>query len=1120
TRIPKKPPAQSNSSDDNEINIRVAIRCRRRSEREIQENSPIIVSSEGAKSQAITIETAAPASSLGVISLAPTKTYPFDLVFGPEADQAMIYQDVVSPMLDEVLMGYNCTLFAYGQTGTGKTHTMQGDLGTTPLGNPTAQAGMIPRVLFRLFNHLESSGSDYSVKISYMELYNEELRDLLAPDMSAPSGSTQPMGMGAGSSRDAGNQAGLKIFDDSNKKGVFVQGLEEIPVKDAQDALRLLVKGSDRRQIAATKFNDHSSRSHSVFSITVHTKETSTMGDDLLRVGKMNLVDLAGSENIGRSGAENKRAREAGMINQSLLTLGRVINALVERSSHIPYRESKLTRLLQDSLGGRTKTCIIATISPARANTEETLSTLDYAMRAKSIRNRPEVNQRLTRNALLKEYIAEIDRLKADVLAAREKNGIFFSEDTWNQMSAEQELTKTEMEEAKRQVEIVDSQLRSVREEFEESMKLLMTRDGELKETQQKLSKTEGVLEYKEGELKATKEALEEEVVVRKAYQESELSLDEVARNLKIVTEESIHDLDSLFGKLSRRTAVLNSNTKVVLTQGKTLSTETRSFASQLDGFIKSSSQNMVRLRAGAEQFQAKEVETLTTHSERITEQIQRVQTSLQLIQAKDEVSSQAITAVQAAITTAHDSIRTSFSSWSEKLSATSTSTCEEVEKASISSCQTVEKILRSMANLVEGIIREAQQHVKVENKLVLEAKAVAETAANEEIRRLQDQNAYLIRLLQSEKAKSERAKDELIKRISGLLGDFVTERDRSLREAVSDIKDSNEKAEGAMAHFADEHLQKVDSAVTKGQEWNMTLEKKGGENKRMRDGALKSLTTANNTIKDGLSTMQSSISASLSSQSLDIQRQTHTLNATSTEALERHTRAKRARVEATNAMGVEVQTGSRQTQRMIASTWRNIEASTSQVVAEATKLTESAATYQTAASGQLSTMRQAAQVLVEQGAQVDSPTGRTPEKRVRQYINQWELTGTRDGILKKWRQRSHSDASWVLPAERREPEPLPPALEESRNPTPQLPEDDSVALFAEDAEVDEELVSPISEAMPPPSLSSSASSTSTVTFEPPVIKVKTDMKSSLMPRGTLIERPTNLLHTRSRRAR
>lgn len=201
------------------------------------------------------------------------------------------------------------------------------------MGNPSSHAGMIPRVLFRLFHQLESSGADYSVKISYVELYNEELRDLLATDFSAPSGSTQPMGM---ASKDKDN--GLKIFDDTGKKGgVFIQGLEEIAVKDSRDALALLVKGSERRQIAATNFNDHSSRSHSVFSITVHTKDTA-YGEDLLKTGKLHMVDLAGSENIGRSGAENKRAREAGMINQSLLTLGRVINALVDKAQHVPYR--------------------------------------------------------------------------------------------------------------------------------------------------------------------------------------------------------------------------------------------------------------------------------------------------------------------------------------------------------------------------------------------------------------------------------------------------------------------------------------------------------------------------------------------------------------------------------------------------------------------------------------------------------------------------------------------------------------------------------------------------------------------------------------------------------------
>jgi kinesin family member 11 len=183
---------------------------------------------------------------------------------------------------------------------------------------------------------------------------------------------------------------------------------------------------------------------------------------------------------------------------------------------------------------------------------EETLSTLDYAIRAKSIRNKPELNQRMTRNALLKEYVGEIERLKADLLAAREKNGIFFSEETWQQMTAEQEMKDTEMQEAKKQVAIIESQLRNVREEFEQSISLLTKRDGELKETKEKLQKTETELLVTEGELKVTKGALEDEIVVREAYQESETALDGIANGLKSVAHQSVNDLGRLFNKLGQ----------------------------------------------------------------------------------------------------------------------------------------------------------------------------------------------------------------------------------------------------------------------------------------------------------------------------------------------------------------------------------------------------------------------------------------------------------------------------------------------------------------------------------------------------------------------------------------
>ena len=181
---------------------------------------------------------------------------------------------------------------------------------------------------------------------------------------------------------------------------------------------------------------------------------------------------------------------------------------------------------------------------------EETLSTLDYALRAKSIRNKPEVNQRMTRNALLKEYVAEIERLKADVMAAREKNGIFFSEENWNRISAEHELKVTEAEESKRQIEVIEGQLKAVREEFEQSMALLMRTDGELKDTKVKLEHTEKEVERKDGELVSVKGALEEEIVVRQAHQKTELALNGVSTQLRKVAHDSLSDLGGVFDKL------------------------------------------------------------------------------------------------------------------------------------------------------------------------------------------------------------------------------------------------------------------------------------------------------------------------------------------------------------------------------------------------------------------------------------------------------------------------------------------------------------------------------------------------------------------------------------------
>ncbi|KAG0636196.1 P-loop containing nucleoside triphosphate hydrolase protein [Tuber brumale] len=517
----EEPPPQQ---EDNEANINVVVRCRGRSEREIKENSGVVVSTPGGlRGKEISL-------SMGPLALS-NKTYTFDRVFGPEANQNMIYDNVVAPILEEMLSGYNCTIFAYGQTGTGKTYTMSGDM-TDNFGTYSDSAGIIPRALYQLFHKLGIDEADNSVKCSFIELYNEELKDLLASDENNK----------------------VKIFEDSTRKGIVIQGMEESFIKNAEDGVKLLQEGSHKRQVAATKCNDLSSRSHTVFTITVHVKEVGEDGEDLLRTGKLNLVDLAGSENIGRSGAENKRAREAGMINQSLLTLGRVINALVDKSPHIPYRESKLTRLLQDSLGGRTKTCIIATVSPAKSNLEETISTLDYAARAKNIRNKPQINQMLTKKALIREYVTEIEKLKGDLMATRQKNGVFLTTESYSEMTEESESRRILNEEQQRKIDVMETQIKNTREQFEQNMRLFLELKKELEGTKGVLEVTKGELRKAEVDLSSTRKDLADETVLREAHEKTEEELKDVGQKLITRLDETVHDVSGLHAKIRRMT--------------------------------------------------------------------------------------------------------------------------------------------------------------------------------------------------------------------------------------------------------------------------------------------------------------------------------------------------------------------------------------------------------------------------------------------------------------------------------------------------------------------------------------------------------------------------------------
>ena len=315
------------------------------------------------------------------------KTFTFDGAYDTTSTTQQIYEEIAFPLVEGVIEGYNGTIFAYGQTGCGKSYTMSGVV------EPTTQRGVIPRAFEHIFDSIGvADETKFLVRGSYLEIYNEEIRDLLGKNPKA--------------------KLDLK---EHPEKGVYAQGLTQVPVASVREIERAMDHGANFRTVGATLMNIDSSRSHSIFTITLETCTSGANpdGSDRIRAGKLNLVDLAGSERQAKTGAVGQRLKEATKINLSLSALGNVISALVDgKAKHIPYRDSKLTRLLQDSLGGNTKTLMVACISPADNNYEETLSTLRYANRAKNIKNKPKINED-PKDALLRQYQEEIQQLKA-----------------------------------------------------------------------------------------------------------------------------------------------------------------------------------------------------------------------------------------------------------------------------------------------------------------------------------------------------------------------------------------------------------------------------------------------------------------------------------------------------------------------------------------------------------------------------------------------------------------------------------------------------------------------------------------------------------------------------------
>ncbi|KAN0028672.1 hypothetical protein ACTFIV_010521 [Dictyostelium citrinum] len=371
--------------------IRVVCRFRPQNKLELAQggNSIVSISSEN--------------DSVTVNGSESNHSFSFDYIFPSNTTQRDVYDHAAKPVIEDIMAGYNGTLFVYGQTGSGKTFSMTGI--NEPGGDPELR-GIVPRMIETVFEFISNADEniEFIVKASYIEIYMERIRDLLDT-----------------------RKDNLKVREEKGK-GVWVEGTSEVYIYREEDILEVINTGISNRAIAETRMNAESSRSHSIFILTIQQKN---LKEGSIKTGKLYLVDLAGSEKISKTGAQGTTLDEAKMINKSLSSLGNVINALTDgKSTHIPYRDSKLTRVLQESLGGNSRTTLIINCSPSSYNEAETISTLRFGSRAKNIKNKAKINQERSAaelKILLSKAENEIENLKGYIKELETVSGITVS---------------------------------------------------------------------------------------------------------------------------------------------------------------------------------------------------------------------------------------------------------------------------------------------------------------------------------------------------------------------------------------------------------------------------------------------------------------------------------------------------------------------------------------------------------------------------------------------------------------------------------------------------------------------------------------------------------------------
>lgn len=430
-------------------NIRVVVRCRHLLPNELERGDKAVVRMDLATNQVVLQH-----------AIGDPETFAFDAVYNNTYTQRDIFLQEVQPLVEAVLQGYNATVFAYGQSGSGKTHTMTGKLEDPKLW------GMMPQVVDHLFNEikkLSTTSKTFKVRVSYIELYNGKSRDLLAS-----------------------KQVNLEIKQNMSKN-FYVKGADMPEVTNFEECIRWFNAGTDRRQTASTDLNDQSSRSHSLFQMQVEQFDFEhDPSTPVILTSKINVVDLAGSEKLSKTNATGETAKEGCNINLSLSALATVIDTIVKGAPHIPYRGSPLTMLLKDSLGGNAKTVMFANIGPSDKNTAETISTLRFALRAKQIENKP-IKNLDPKDARIQELLDKIEELQK-----RMGNVNLNEEDNLKQRIEELEIENADLRGAQSKDTIELEEInKSKQAQIEQLVQALKERDHEIQKANERFELSE-----------------------------------------------------------------------------------------------------------------------------------------------------------------------------------------------------------------------------------------------------------------------------------------------------------------------------------------------------------------------------------------------------------------------------------------------------------------------------------------------------------------------------------------------------------------------------------------------------------------------------------------------------